>query len=89
MKKKLGGTLGVVVILVVVWFVAREKAADSYSGDYLSKREIPYYHWLSAHTAEDRNTIGYCKPCGSKARDVIAKKVGAKADELEKAINGK
>lgn len=89
MRKKLGGLVVLVLALGAGWFVLREKSARDNAGDYLVKKEIPTYHLLSLHRAEDRNLIGYCGPCGEKARSVIAGRVDAKLDDVEKAIKGK
>ena len=89
MRKKIGGLVVVLAVLGGGWFIVREKAARDNAGDYLVKREIPTYHALSLHTAEDKNLVGYCKPCGAKARAVVADRVGGKIDDIEKAITGK
>ncbi len=89
MRKKIGGTVILLVAIVAGLLVLREKAARDNAGDYMTKREIPTYHTLSLHTNEDKNLIGYCKPCGTKARSVIADRVGGKIDDIEKAITGK
>jgi hypothetical protein len=44
---------------------------------------------MSFHMDSDRNIIGYCKPCGSKAKSVASGEVDSKLDALEKAITGK
>lgn len=89
MRKKLGGLLLVLAALVVGWALVREKAARDNAGDYIAKKEIPLYHLLSFHKDGDRNLIGYCEPCGDKARQVFKAQMNAKVDELEKAIKGK
>lgn len=89
MKKKLGATLLLAVALAGGWAFVREKAARDNAGDYIRMKEIPTYHLLSLHKAEDRNLLGYCKPCGEKAREVFKARVDAKLDELDKALNGK
>ncbi len=89
MKKKLAAPVVVLVLVLVGWAFVREKAAQDNAGEYFTKREIPTYHLLSLHGDRDRNVIGYCNPCGSKAKDVLKDSVKAKFDELDKKVTGK
>jgi hypothetical protein len=89
MKKKLAVFPLTLVLAFVAWAFVREKAAQDNAGDYFTKREIPTYHLLSLHGDKDRNLIGFCTPCGEKARDVLKDSVKAKFDELEKKATGK
>src|SRR5262245_46836461 len=89
MRKKLGALVLLLAALAGGWAVIREKAARDNAGDYIRLKEIPTYHLLSLHSAEERNLIGYCRPCGKKAREVISARVDAKLDELEKALKEK
>jgi hypothetical protein len=88
--------LGLVVVLALAaggWLGAREFFADRNADQYLTSREIPTYHTLSFHTKDDRNLLGWCRPCGTKAREVMQAKVGREFDktkqDIEHALDGK
>jgi hypothetical protein len=92
-KKKGLGLVVAVALLGGGWFLAREHFAEANADRYLSEREIPTYHSLSFHTKDDKNILGFCRPCGEKARDVIRAKVGREFDktkqDLEHALGDK
>jgi len=73
-KKKFWGSGLVLLGLVAVWAVVREKAARDHAFEVTTKREIPIYHQLSFHF-DDRNALGYCRPCVAKAQDVGEQRV--------------
>jgi len=89
MGKKALAVLVILAALVGAWAVVREAAARRNAVEYLKKREIPTYHLLSLHSADERNLVGYCKPCGEKARAVIAQQLKEDVHEIEKKLEGK
>jgi hypothetical protein len=92
-KKQQRNVILGVVLIALAWLLVREVAARRNADSYLTSREIPVYHTLSFHGSDDRNLLGYCKPCGAKARSVLSDSVGREFDDtkrdLEKALGGK
>jgi len=89
MKKTL---VSIVVVLALVaggWAFVREKAARDNAAEYFQKREIPTYHLFSLHGDGDRNVLGYCRPCGEKAREVLKDRLKAEFDDLDRKLSGK
>ena len=91
--KKVGFGLVLGLALVVGgWLGVREVTARSNADQYLTAHEIPTYHMLSFHGRGDLNALGYCRPCGEKARDVLRdrteKELEKTKSELESILSG-
>lgn len=88
MKKIL---LGFILALAAVgggWLALREKLARDNADKYLTAREIPTYHALSFHGRDDLNVLGFCKPCGEKAREVLRDRTEKEFDQAKKDLEG-